>query len=99
MLALEVPFCCLVQIWHVFVDELDGELGPHCIISNANVPDEGFFWWESGHRMVTEEVLACAWEVKDDVYGFIVWGLFVGHCVFCVKGEFPKACVVTPFGF
>jgi hypothetical protein len=32
----------------VFVDELDGELGPCCIVSFANGPDEGFFWWESG---------------------------------------------------
>jgi hypothetical protein len=83
-LALEVPFCCLIQIWHVFVDELYGELGPCCIVSVANSPDEGFFWWELGHRMVPEEVLACAWEVKNDIYGFIVWGTFVGRCFFCV---------------
>ncbi len=49
--------------------------------------------------MVPEEVLACAWEVENDVYGFIVWGLFIGRCVFCVEGEFPKACEVAPVGF
>jgi hypothetical protein len=77
-LALEVPFCCHIQVWHVFVDELNGELGPRCIVSLANGPDEDFFYREFSRRVVPEEILACAWEVKNDLYGFIVWGLFVG---------------------
>jgi hypothetical protein len=34
--------------------------------------------------LLPEEVLACAWEVENDVYGFIVCGVFVGCCFFCV---------------
>ncbi len=66
------------------MDELDSELEPCCIVSVVNGPDEDFFWWESGRRVVPEEVLACAWEVKNDVYGFIVWVVFVGCCFFSV---------------
>ncbi len=98
-LALEVPFCCLIQIWHVFVDELDGEFVPRCIVSVANGPDEGFFWWECGHRVVPEKVLACTWEVEDDVYGFIVWWLSIGRYSLWVEGDFLMACEVASVGF
>jgi hypothetical protein len=98
-LALEVPFCCLIQVWHVLVDELNGELGPCCIVSIANSPDEGFFYGESGRRVIPEQILACTWEVKNDIDGFIVWGLFVGRCFFCMEGELPEASEVAPVGF
>jgi hypothetical protein len=98
-LALEVPFCYLIQIWHVFVDELDGEFWPRCIVFVANGLDEGSFWWESGRRVVPEEVLAWTWEVEDDVYGFIVWWLSIGRYSLWVEGEFPKACEVASVGF
>ncbi len=98
-MALAVPFCCLIQIWHVFVDELDGKFWPCCIVFVANSPDEGFFWWESSCRVVPEEVLACAWEVEIDVYGFIVWWLSFGCYSLWVEGEFPKACEVASVGF
>ncbi len=81
------------------MDELDGEFWPCCIVSVANGPDEGFFWWEYGRRVVPEEVLACAWEVEDDIYGFIVWWLSVGRYSLWVEGEFPKACEVAPVSF
>jgi hypothetical protein len=98
-LALKVPFCCLIQVWHVLVDELNGDLGPRCIVSIANSPDEGFFYRESGCRVIPEEILACNWEVKNYVDGFIVWGLFVSPCFFCVEGELPEAGEVAPVGF
>jgi hypothetical protein len=69
---LRCPFCCLIQVWHVFVDELNGKLGPRCIVFVANGPDDGFFYREFGCHVVPEEILACALEVKNDVYGFIV---------------------------
>ena len=81
------------------MDELDGEFWPCCIVSVANGLYEGFFWWESGPRVVPEEDLACAWEVEDDIYGFIVWWLSVGRYSLWVEGEFPKACEVTSVGF
>ncbi len=54
---------------------------------------------ESGRCMVPEEVLACTWEVKDNVYGFIEWWRSVGRYSLWVEGEFPKACEVASFGF
>ncbi len=49
--------------------------------------------------LVPEEYLACAWEVEDDVYGFIVWWLSIGRYSLWVEGEFPKACEVASVGF
>ncbi len=97
-MALEVTFFCLIQVWHVLVDELNGELGPRCNVSIANGPDEGFFYGESGRCMIPEEILACAWEVKNDIDGVIVWGLFVGRCFFCMEGELSEAGEVVPVG-
>ena len=42
-LALEVAFCCLVRIWHVLVDERDGELGPRGVITIPDCIDELFY--------------------------------------------------------
>jgi hypothetical protein len=39
------------------------------------------------------------WEVEDDIYGFIVWWLYVGCYSLWVEGGFPKACEVASVGF
>jgi hypothetical protein len=57
------------------------------------------FGVKSGHCMVSEGVLVCAWEVEDDVYGFAMWWLSVGRYSFWVEGEFPKACEVASVGY
>jgi hypothetical protein len=54
------------------MDELNGELGPRCIVSIANGPDKGFSYGEPGRHVMPEEILACTWEVKNDFDGFIV---------------------------
>ena len=59
-LALEVAFCGFVRIWHVLVDERDGELGPRGVISVLYRLDELFFDWETGGGVIPEKSLASA---------------------------------------